>query len=388
MLNLIMPIGASFGWGICGKMIALELLKRLPINYITSQFTKEAINDQMAYHSLQQHVFSDDISKFLQIPENTNQPILQAIAGNDLNPWGPEIATPFRLGYTFFENNCLPQSALENARKYDFIATGSSWCREVLQSHGIENTTAVLQGIDTQIFNPCNNQKEFFQDKFVVFSGGKFEFRKSQDIVIAVMKRLMAKYDDVILVNSWYNLWPETMQSILQSPHIAATPKRGNFSEIISGILAENNIDTRRVVTLPLLSNAQMAQIYKNSDIALFPNRCEGGTNLVLMEYMVCGKPAIVSNSSGHKDIISNDNAILINKSREIHLQNNGVPTARWQEPDLDETYALLENAYLNRSTLDKIGVRAGLDLEQLTWGNTAAGFLNIFEKCGVSFHQ
>ena len=41
-----------------------------------------------------------------------------------------------------------------------------------------------------------------------------------------------------------------------------------------------------------------------SSDTALFPNRCESGTNLVAMEAMAAGIPVILSNNSGHLDLI------------------------------------------------------------------------------------
>ncbi|KAA3662340.1 MAG: glycosyltransferase family 1 protein [Calditrichaeota bacterium] len=381
MLNIVMPNGASFGWGICGKMIASEIKKQLPIQFYTSKFSQQSIQDEFIYHHLKTCVHPIENAPF----SGKERPALQAIADHEMNAWGPDFSSGFRMGYTFFENNCLSNTAIQNAQKFDCIATGSTWCSDVLQSFGIKNTFPVLQGIDTQVFHPANNLKRHFQDKFVIFSGGKFEFRKAQDIVIAVVKRLMEKYDDVLFVNSWYNLWPQTMQSIAHSPHIKTVNKQGTFTEIINAILAVNGIDLNRVITLPLLPNAQMASIYKNTDIGLFPNRCEGGTNLVLMEYLACGKATIVSNFSGHCDIVTEKNSLRITNAHEVQLKNNGVTTAIWQEPDIDETYALLEQAYINREKLQTFGSTAGRDLQQYTWENTAINFIRIFENQGIS---
>ena len=42
-----------------------------------------------------------------------------------------------------------------------------------------------------------------------------------------------------------------------------------------------------------------MPQVYQNTDVGIFPSRCEAGTNLVMMEYMACGKPAIATVGTG-----------------------------------------------------------------------------------------
>ena len=77
-------------------------------------------------------------------------------------------------------------------------------------------------------------------------------------------------------------------------------------------MLAKNGIDVSRLITLLQKHNITMFRIYENSDDELFPNRCEGVTNLVLMEYMSSGKPVIVSYSSDHCDVAADHNAILL----------------------------------------------------------------------------
>ncbi len=383
MLTVIMPTGAAFGWGICGKMIALELLKKRPLRLITNGFSENSIDDPQVFAALKPYVVLDPLEKIARDYANTDTPVLQAITGNDLKTWGPVPATTFRCGYTFFENNILPQSAKVNAKNFDVIATGSNWCCDVLRGYGIENCRSVLQGVDTKIFCPDKNHRKKNSDRFVIFSGGKFEYRKGQDLVIAALKPLMDKYPDIYFVNAWYNHWPESMASIMQSPYIKANPQSGSFTEIIQSILAENSIDLKRVLTLPCLANRAMAEVYRNSDIGLFPNRCEGGTNLVLMEYMACGKAAVVSDVSGHKDIINSANSFPVHNSHPLELKQNGNPVARWQEPDLDEILSLLESAYLNREKVRHIGEQASLDLGQFTWEKTADNFLTIFKNHG-----
>src|SRR5207245_876556 len=102
----------------------------------------------------------------------------------------------------------------------DVIATGSTWCSSVLRDHGFPQVATVLQGIDPLTFNPSFAGKELFHDSFVIFSGGKLEYRKGQDIVIRAFQVLQDKYPDVMLVNSWHNPWDVNLRSLADSPHI------------------------------------------------------------------------------------------------------------------------------------------------------------------------
>lgn len=121
-----------------------------------------------------------------------------------------------------------------------------------------------------------------------------------------------------------------------------------------------------------------MARVYANSDVGLFPNRCEGGTNLVMMEYMACGKPVVATQSTGHSDIVTEHNALVVRNQGEITLRRGGEPIARWPQPDLNDVIDKLEFAYQNREQLRVLGRRAAADLGQLTWARTAREFQTV----------
>ena len=55
------------------------------------------------------------------------------------------------------------------------------------------------------------------KDSFVIFSGGKFEFRKGQDIVIKAFRHLQDKYRDVNLITSWFNSWDFSFNTMSMS---------------------------------------------------------------------------------------------------------------------------------------------------------------------------
>ena len=128
-----------------------------------------------------------------------------------------------------------------------------------------------------------------------------------------------------------------------------------------------NDIDGNRILTLPLTPNDKMRELYKKTDLGLFTNRCEGGTNLVLMEYMACGKPVVASYNSGHKDILTKENSYPLTKMEEFNIYDNDKNLiCKWEEPDLDEIIANIEFAYNNREAARQVGKKAGEDLKKI----------------------
>ena len=53
--------------------------------------------------------------------------------------------------------------------------------------------------------------------------------------------------------------------------------------------------------------NVGMPHVLHEADVALFPNRAEGGTNLVAMECLASGIPTILSANTGHLDLLRGD---------------------------------------------------------------------------------
>ena len=381
-LYLIMPRGTNHGWGICGKYLACEISKLDKLTYITEPFTAEDVGDELDQRNLRAIFCSlEEFNRSIAAGDKrpVNIPLIQAIQGNNMLPWGPVLPSSRRIGYTFFEDNILPAESIANARQYfDVVVAGSKWCQEVLRGHGLERTGTIIQGIDADIFNPYRNHKQSLKDRFVIFSGGKFEFRKGQDLVIRAFKHLRQKYDDVLLLTSWYNPWPTTLHSMSVSKYIQMEPYGGDYLAYINKLLHLNGIDPESVISLPPKPNMTMAKFYKNSDIGLFPNRCEGGTNLVLMEYMACGKPVVASFNSGHKDILTDFNSLPLRRMNKIDIRQNEHLKAVWDESDLDEIIAKLEWAYSHREALDEIGRTAGQDLSHLTWKKAAQEFYDL----------
>jgi glycosyltransferase involved in cell wall biosynthesis len=171
------------------------------------------------------------------------------------------------------------------------------------------------------------------------------------------------------------------------SPHIRFEMASGSWQDVMQRTYLLNGLDAGRIITCEIIPAELQRELYRNTDIGVFPNRCEGGTNLVLMEYMACGKPAIVSYTSGHTDIVTEQNALLLKDLHNCHIMGpERRLIARWQEPSLDELIAQIEYAYHHRDALRAIGRKAGESLRRFTWRQSARDLVqHVFPGQGAN---
>ena len=352
-LYLGLTSGDNFGWGVCSKYLKKELSNKI-------------------------NIINIDEHEELNKADKLNGTVFHALNNHDFSGLYPARGMK-NIGYTFFEYE-LNDTAVKNAANYDVILGGSSWNEWKLKEKGIINTGALIQGIDPELFYPDKRKKN--NELFVIFSGGKFELRKGQDLVIKALQILQQKFSDIILINAWYNLWPHTMHSMKMSKFINYEYKGETWKNFMINLCKNNNIDGNKVFSLPITPGNKLRDLYLNTDIGLFPNRCEGGTNLVLMEYMACGKPVIASFSSGHKDILTEDNSLLLKNMHEFKLfDDNKTLIADWEEPDIDEIISKLEYAYYNRDNLKQVGQKAAEHMKNYTWEKSAESLIKIVKN-------
>ena len=334
-MKVSMPSGRAHGWGIAGEYLTREIAKLPPVEGVT----------------------------------------LHCISGHDFRPMNPADWNRINIGYCFFENDI---EALRYTRRaaqdWDFIVAGSSWCEHQLRIGGVHNTSTILQGIDPANFYSVPPRQD--DGRFIVFSGGKFEYRKGQDLVIAAMRVFMQRHDDAYLACSWINQWAFSLATMLKSPHIRFTPSDEDCATILQRTLHENGIPPDRVYLAPLIDNALIRQIYQQTDIGIFPNRCEGGNNMVMCEYMACGRTVVASDATGHADVISARNAFPLADYEPLLINDvAGRAAAIWHEASVEEIVEQLECAYQNRDLCSQKGSSAAEDMKQLSWGKAAREF-------------
>lgn len=337
-MNVSMPSGKAHGWGVAGTYLTREIAKLPPVEGVT----------------------------------------LHCMTAT-LAPLNPDDWNAINIGYCFFEDSIeILNFARQAGKRWDFIVAGSKWCEYHLRIGGVTNTCTILQGIDPDYFFPTPYPSG---DRFVVFSGGKFELRKSQDIVIAAMKVLMERHPDAWLSCCWSNMWPFSLGTMAQSPYITYQHDEHDFLSVPERNIILNGMDRARVLVHPLVDNRTIHEIFAQTHLGLFPNRCEGGNNMVMCEYMACGRSVIASATSGHADVINEGIAYPLTRYRPMVASPFGASSAVWEEPDLEEVVELLEYAYWHRDELAPKGARAAEEMTRLSWSGAARQFHYLATK-------
>jgi glycosyltransferase involved in cell wall biosynthesis len=189
---------------------------------------------------------------------------------------------------------------------------------------------------------------------------------------MAAWRIFAARHPDAMLITAWHNPWPQTARGIDQTGRSAPLPFTQDGKPDIDRWAAANGIKPEQFLNLGLVPNASMPTILREMDAAVFPNRCEGGTNLVAMETMACGVPTILSANSGHLDLLQDGSALALTDQRPI-------PTAPgWRESNIDEIVAALEVLYTDRARAAALGAAGAKLLSQFTWTKTATEMKRI----------
>ena len=259
----------------------------------------------------------------------------------------------------------------DEIKRYDVVVCASEWNAELIRTRFQCQAVLIHEGIDPSLFHPAPKSEILDPGRFYVFTGGKIEFRKAQDLVLLAFKTFSEKYDDAVLVTAWHSPWPHYAAGF--KGRLSVPIEIGADNQLaVKKWVADNGIDPARVVDLGPVPNQMMPQVLQEMDCALQPSRAEGGTNFVAMEAMACGLPVIVANNTGVKDVIRGSNCIALTRQTAVnHPEDRG--SEGWGESDVDEIIAALEALYHSRETRRDVGAAAAEFMRHRTWAGHAA---------------
>jgi len=281
------------------------------------------------------------------------------------------------IGVIAFEDTLFDAETLKRARHYDRIIVHSTYNHDLLLAQGFDDVRVALQGVDPTEM-PLLPRTGLFGERFVVFSGGKIEYRKAQDLVLAAFHVFHARHPDALLVTAWHNAWPHTSADIAESPLINHAPvidaETGRLR--IAEWAAAHGVPHDAFVDLGFISRPQIAPILAECHAAIFPNRCEGATNLVAMEAMACGVPVILSDNTGHRDLIHDGHCLALRQQTPV--TEKAERRQGWSHSSVDEMVAHLESLYEDRRAARAMADRAKIFIRiDRTWRNFAESFID-----------
>lgn len=381
-------ISSFFGWGVYGLNLALHWARDPDLEPIASFPIRDS---EIAIDSLKRLALKsffadsaelvDRLKPFTSRPVGVDGPVLAAL-GNEfsLPTLRPGVAFSGRptVGVVFFEVPQLDAATLERARAFPLIVCGSTWNERILREYGVDRVTTVIQGVDPTLFHPAP-KAGVLGDRFLVFSGGKLELRKGQDLVIAAFRRFAERHPEALLVTAWHSPWPQFARTLDASGRAAPVVFGADGKVDAAAWAAANGIRPEQVLDLGAVPNAFLPTILREMDAALFMNRSEGGTNLVAMECMACGIPTILSANTGHLDLIEADNGYPLQRQQAhggLGARVGRVPG--WGESDVDEAVAHLEAIHRDRTEARRRGLKGAETLQRFPWSRTAAEMKRI----------
>lgn len=377
------PLSSFYGWGVYGLNLVQQWELDPEIEVVcTAPFSPRQIQIDplrraaLAQFFLRSQAVQAELAKYAGRTMALNNPVLIALSGEmRAAPDERNVALTGMpsIGMIFFESP-LDDGAIARARNLPMIVTGSSWNEQVLRSHGVERVRTVLQGIDPAHFHP-GPRLGLFPGRFVVFSGGKVEDRKAQDLVLAAFRIFAARHAEALLVTAWHSPFPQFAASVDRSGKAAPVAFKPDGSIDVAGWAAATGIAPSQFLDLGAIPNTQMAPVLREMDVGLFPNRCEGGTNLVAMECMGCGVPVILAANSGQLDLIRSDNCYPLERQAPLPQMDG------WGESDVDEIVARLEQVFGDREEAARRGAAGAALLATLPWKANADGVKRIVRE-------
>lgn len=374
------------GWGLLGVHTALYLLDlgrpplllEKPLLNTLRPGNRQRLEPLMAGYQQVQEIMARYPGKRFDLADHT---VMHGLSnGFNAGPLSARFRGRRNVGVIAYEDTRLTPEVLARASSYDAMVVHSDFNRRLLEERGVPNVRVALQGVDPTEIHPGPATGRF-GDRFVVFSGGKLEFRKGQDIVLAAFRLFHQRHPDALLVTAWHNVWPETARSIAESPLTPAPLEVGPDNSLrITAWAVANGVPADAFLDLGFLSRDQVAPVLWNSHAAVFPNRCEGATNLVAMEAMACGVPTVLSDNTGHRDIIRDGHGYVLAHQTPVPDRDGG--RLGWGESDPEELAERLEEIYSDREEARQRGERAAAFIRnERTWRHFAEAFVDAVEQ-------
>ncbi|MBF0268255.1 MAG: glycosyltransferase family 4 protein [Alphaproteobacteria bacterium] len=339
-LGIDWPISSYSGWGVFGLHLCLALLRRKSAQPVLFH------PPQLDLTPAQQALFSKVYVQKIPASRRVDFPVLHAL-GNQLADFGL-VSGIGDAGLVFFEEPVLQEIAKERAKNHRIIVAGSQWNADLLCANGITNVVVAQQGYDETVFHP-GPRNPAWPGRFAIFSGGKLEARKAQDIVLQAFAEFRERHGEALLVTAWRGFSEETDIDLPRTPE-------GKTD--LAAWATCYGIPPDAVVDVGFIPNRLMGEVLRGCDAALFPNRCEGGTNLVAMEALASGLPTILSANTGHLDLTGSVPCWML--KRQGASMKPG-----WGESDVGECVAKLEEIYADPKGARARGLEAARVMQE-----------------------
>ena len=192
------------------------------------------------------------------------------------------IDAPYRIVYTMFESNKIPDDWIPYLEAADKVLVPSRWCANVFKKSGID-TEVVPLGYNDDVFTFVERENKQQERKdFVFLHYNAFNIRKGFLEVFKAFNKAFEKGEPVKLV----------LKTSLPGPTLPFPITKSEYPNI--------EIINQKMTEL------QLAELCQKSDAFVFPSRGEG-FGMTPLEAMATGLPTIVPNAHGISEYFNSE---------------------------------------------------------------------------------
>ena len=282
-----------------------------------------------------------------------NAPCLKIWHQHDL---ALKVGNGHYYSFPFFEIDTLTEREKHHLNYSEYIFVASKWAKTILQNNGINKPIYVSPlGVNMDIFyDPIKIKME--KNNYIFFHIGKWEHRKSQDMLLRAFDSAFSNEDTV-------ELW------LLPFNPFLSEEENNYWFNLVDQCKLKDKIK----IFGRLPSQQHVAEFIYHGDCGVFISRAEGWNNEII-ETMAMNKPVIVTDYSAHTEYCNNNNSYLVSV-KETEPANDGKwffgqgNWAKLGQNELDQTINHMKYVYSNRIDSNSDGVKTA---QKYSWQNTA----------------